>query len=98
MKVALMIFQSVLGFCTIGSDPKRLYPEPTFRRIPDPDPTLQVFPDPGQNPTFFCTKSKVEFFKNHLEALNIGTAVLCPSVFKVFKYLLTSNLYIFDQS
>ena len=37
------------------SDPKRLFPDPTLKGIPDLDPTLLVFADPipdaGQNAT-----------------------------------------------
>jgi len=32
------------------SYPRRLFPDPTLKGVPDPDPTLQVFPDPISDP------------------------------------------------
>jgi len=43
------------------------------------------------------TKSEGENFRNHLEVVNNGTAVLFSPIFNVWKYLLTSKFYISDM-
>ena len=55
------------------SDPKRLFPDPTFKAIPEPDP----IPDPVQNKTL-----KRQFFLlNPLETFTIGTVVQFSQIF-----------------
>ena len=60
----LVLFLS--GVMSSVSDPKRLFPDPTFQVIPDPDP----FPDPRQYQTF--KEQNKNIFTYHLEVFSIG--------------------------
>jgi len=41
----------IYGFAVSVSEPKRLFPDPTFQIIPGPALALDPFPNPGQNQT-----------------------------------------------